>query len=151
MLVVFMKCLLLIDGSNCIHYYNKNGKKFASSDSLLKIERFFSKLGSTNSNLTVLFLVDSSLRFMIDQPRILCYLIASGKIIESPKLKKADEILLNMHAFYSKSSIIISNDQFREYSIISSFKKMPWRLSLHQKRGKITIPGFDAWFRKNHQ
>ena len=146
-----MKSLILVDGSNCIHYYNNNKKKFASSDSLLKIERFFSQLKSTNSNVTVQFLVDSSLRFRIDKPRIVCQLIESGKIIESPKNKKADEILLNMHDIYRYNSIIISNDQFREYPIIASFKETPWRLSLYQKRGKITIPGIKAWIRNSHQ
>ena len=146
-----MESLLLVDGSNCIHYYNKNKKKFASGDSLLNIERFFSQLRSTNSNLSVQFLVDSTLRFRIDKPRIVCQLIESKKIIESPKHKKADEILLNMHDIYRNNSIIISNDQFREYSIISSFKKIPWRLPLHQKRGKISIPGINAWIRNSHQ
>ena len=146
-----MKCILLIDGSNCVHYYYKNGKKFASGDSLKIIERFFSQLRSKISNLTVLFMVDSTLKFTIDKPRIVYQLIESEKIIESPKFKKADEILLNMYAFYHNCSIIISNDQFREYPIVSSFKENPWRLSLHQRNGKITIPGFNAWIRNINQ
>jgi hypothetical protein len=146
MLVMFMKILLLIDGSNLIHYYNaKNGKKYASGNSLLRLEQYFSQLKSTNINLEVLFMVDSTLRFRIDYPKDVYQLIKSGRIIESPPQKKADEILLNMHAIYGVRSLIISNDHFKEYPITASFKETPWRLTLHQKRGKITIPGINKW------
>ena len=106
---------IIPDGSN-VAFHRKTHKKKAKFQNLVILKKFLKDLKSSFP-IDWEIAVDASLRHKIDDKKALEQQIQTGAIIQCPKKTKADEWILDFFKRHPENTLIISNDEFEEYSV----------------------------------
>ena len=104
---------VLVDGSN-IAFFVRNDRKKAKLRTL-ELLIFYLENIRKSSAIGYQIITDASLKYRIDDEKKLEEYYKCGKMIECPKGVKADEFIIEYSNRYPESTIIISNDCFKEY------------------------------------
>ena len=107
------KIEILVDGSN-IAFFLRNESKKAKLNTLEVLISYLENLKKTNG-IKYQIITDASLKYRIDDDGKLEDYYKRGKIIECPKGVQADDFIIEYANRHSGSTIIISNDCFKEY------------------------------------
>ncbi|NMC07414.1 MAG: hypothetical protein GYA24_19520 [Candidatus Lokiarchaeota archaeon] len=105
---------LIVDGSNIANSV-KNERKKAKLRNLILLMQYLDEIGSSYP-IEYEILVDATLQYTIDDRAALEELIKRGRIHQCPAGRKADEYILEFYQMESQSTIIISNDRFKDYN-----------------------------------
>ena len=109
------KIKILVDGSN-IAFFVRNEQKKAKLDTLEILINYLKKL-SEEYEIGYQLITDASLKYRIDNRNKLEKYYKCGKIIDCPKGVRADDFLIEYAKRYPDTTVIISNDCFRDYDI----------------------------------
>lgn len=104
---------ILVDGSNIAFFLRDDRKK--AKLSTLEFLIFSLENIKKTYNIEYQTITDASLKYRIDDKQKLEDYYKYGKIIECPKGVKADEFIIEYANRYPDSTIIISNDTYKEY------------------------------------
>ena len=107
------KFYLIVDGSN-VAFYKRTAKKKAKFANLEIIKKFLENI-SKEFPIFWEILVDASLQYRIDDRDALEKSIKKGKISQCPDKIEADNFILEFHNRHPQNTLIISNDNFKEY------------------------------------
>lgn len=107
------KIEILVDGSN-IAFFLRDERKNAKLSTLEFLIFYLENIKKTYGN-KYQIITDASLKYRIDDNHELEEYYKRGKIIECPKGVKADDFIIEYANRYPDSTIIISNDCFKEY------------------------------------
>ena len=116
------KIYIIVDGSN-IAFFKRTHKKKAKFQNLEIVIKYLSTLKNL-SPIEWEIIVDASLRHHIDNKEKLEHAINTGKITQGPSKAESDEFFLEYFKRHPENTLIISNDNFKDYSInnLSPFK-----------------------------
>ena len=104
---------ILVDGAN-IAFFIKNERKKAQLYTLEILIEYLEDIKNLYK-MDYQIVADASLKYRIDDKSRLEDYYNCGKIIECPKGVKADDFIIEYAVRYPDSTIIISNDCFKEY------------------------------------
>jgi len=104
---------ILIDGSN-IAFFIRDEKKKAKLSTLEILTIYLEKIKKIHF-IEYQIITDASLKYKIDDRNKLEEYYKYGKIIETPKGVQADDFIIEYAKRYPNTTIIISNDCFKEY------------------------------------
>ncbi len=105
---------ILVDGSN-IAFFLRNKSKNAKLSTLEILISYLEFIKKTNC-VKYQIITDASLKYRIDDDGKLKEYYKRGKITECPKGVQADDFIIEYANRHPVSTIIISNDCFREYN-----------------------------------
>jgi len=105
---------ILVDGSN-IAFFLRNDRKNAKLSTLESLISYLENRKKTY-DIEYQIITDASLKYRIDDNPKLEEYYKHGKIVECPRGVKADDFIIEYANRYPDSTIIISNDSFREYN-----------------------------------
>jgi hypothetical protein len=131
----------LIDLANVAYLNTKQsgGAAVARYENVRKFKQFFGELKNTHKEICYIFLADASLVHKIDEPTRLAADIQNGVVIECPAGIQADAFLLEFVNQNPDTSIIVSNDRFRDQKPPRT--NLPgWRFPAMIIRGQVIIP-----------
>ena len=109
------KVYIIVDGSN-IAFYKRTHKKKAKYNNLEIVKNFLLDL-SKKFPIRWEIVIDASLRHAIDDKSALERAIKKGVIIQCPENIKADQFILEFFSRHPKETLIITNDNFKEYNM----------------------------------
>ncbi len=109
------KVYIIVDGSN-IAFYKRTHKKKAKYNNLDIVKNFLLDL-SKKFPIRWELVIDASLRHAIDDKGALERAIKKGVIIQCPENIKADQFILEFFSRHPKETLIITNDNFKEYKM----------------------------------
>ena len=109
------KVYIIVDGSN-IAFYKRTHKKTAKYNNLEIVKNFLLDL-SKKFPIRWEIVIDASLRYAIDDKVALKRAIKKGVIIQCPENIKADQFILEFFSRHPKETLIITNDNFKEYNM----------------------------------
>jgi len=106
---------IIIDGSNVAFHKRTHKKKarFQNLQILINFLRYLEKKYPIRWDI----IIDASLRHYINDQRKLEESISTGKIIQCPSKVEADCFILEFFKLHSNNTVIISNDNFKEYQV----------------------------------
>ncbi len=136
------KILILIDGSN-VAFNRRCGKK-AMLENIDLMMLYLEDL-EKGHEIEHEFLVDANLRHIINDDATLQHLISENKINECPVGIKADEFIMEYFYGNEETTIIISNDRFKEYKFNANDRLFRFMII----NDKIIIPRLKEFVKKN--
>lgn len=104
---------ILIDGSN-IAFFHRNERKNAKLSTLECLNIYLENIKKVYS-IEYQIITDASLKYRIDDKIKLEENYKCGRIVECPKGVQADNFIIEYANRHPDSTIIISNDCFKEY------------------------------------
>ena len=107
------KVYIIVDGSN-IAFYKRTHNKKAKYNNLEIIKDFLKDL-SKKFPICWETIIDASLRHRIDDKDALENAIKKGLITQCPDKIEADKFILEFFSRHPENTLIISNDNFKEY------------------------------------
>ena len=107
------KVYIIVDGSNIAFYKRTHNKKAKYNN--LEIVKDFLKDLSKKVPICWETIIDASLRHRIDDKDALEKDIKKGLIIQCPDKIEADRFILEFFSRHPENTLIISNDNFKEY------------------------------------
>jgi hypothetical protein len=111
----------------------------ARYENVRKFKQFFGELKSTHQEVCYIFLADASLVHKIDEPARLAADFQNGVVLECPAGIQADAFLLEFVNRNPDTSVIVSNDRFRDQKPPRT--SLPdWRFPAMIIRGQVIIP-----------
>jgi len=108
------KIEILVDGSN-IAFFLRDERKKAKLSTLKLLILYLEEIKKMYA-IEYQIITDASLKYRIDDKHKLEEYYRRGKIVECPKGVKADYFTIEYANRYPDSTIIISNDGFKEYN-----------------------------------
>jgi hypothetical protein len=109
------KVYIIVDGSN-IAFYKRTHNKKAKYNNLAIVKDFLKDL-SKKFPICWETIIDASLRHRIDDKDSLEKDIKKGLIAQCPDKIEADKFILEFFSRHPENTLIISNDNFKEYKI----------------------------------
>ena len=109
------KVYIIVDGSNIAFYKRTHNKKAKYNN--LEIVKDFLKGLSKKFSICWETIIDASLRHRIDDKEALEKAIKKGLITQCPDKIEADKFILEFFSRHPENTLIISNDNFKEYKI----------------------------------
>ncbi|MHC1590843.1 MAG: NYN domain-containing protein [Candidatus Helarchaeales archaeon] len=132
--------IIIVDGSN-VAFCHKNDKNKAMLSNLELLIEFLENLeGQYRLNHEII--IDASLKYRIDRRSKLEKYLRQGKINESPAGTQADQFILEYYNMEPSRTIIISNDNFRDYNFVAKEEFSLCKFMIIN--GKFLIPGLQA-------
>ena len=108
---------ILVDGSN-IAFFLRDERKNAKLSTLEFLIFYLENIKKTYG-IEYQIITDASLKYRIDDEQKLEEYYKCGKIVECPKGVQADNFIIEYANRHPDSTIIISNDCFKEYDTVN--------------------------------
>ena len=133
---------IIADGAN-IAFSKKTGKNKARVSNLDILVRYLAEL-KQEFPIEYEIIADASLKHRIDDCATLEGLYRSGVLVECPSGMKADEFIISFFLTKPDQTLIISNDNFSEYSIPEENRSALCKYTI--LFDTIIIPAFNSVF-----
>ncbi|WP_457557925.1 NYN domain-containing protein [Candidatus Harpocratesius sp.] len=113
---------LVVDGAN-IAFFSKTKKNKARIVNLKILIDWLNQITAEYPNLQTEIIIDNSLQYKIDDPKQLEKMLKKGILKQTPAKIKADSFIIELMSRFDGSIVVISNDLFRDYPMISKISK----------------------------
>ncbi len=136
---------LIVDGSN-IAYFKRNTRGRPQFSNIEVMRKYLEQL-KTAYSIKYEILIDATLGYRIDDWNRLEQEYKAGNILKCPQGLKADEFIIQYFNAHPENTYIISNDNFKEYTLFGANTLTFCKFAI--LFDTVIIPNFNQLFQTN--